>query len=258
VRIAALYDIHGNLPALQAVLDEVRAAGVDRIVVGGDVIPGPMARESLAALSDSGIATDWIRGNCESAVLAHLSGSSMEPMPESARRIIAWTADHLGAEYASVFASWPATLRLDVPGIGAVVFCHGTPRHDNEIFTCLTAAERLLPLFRHLLADLVVCGHTHMQFDRMIGATRVVNAGSVGMPFGTTRAEWALIGPQVELRHTAYDREDAARRIVSTPYPDAEEFASQNVLQSPSAEAMLKAFSLAELRYGPPRTSAAP
>ena len=91
-----------------------------------------------------------------------------------------------------MLASWPRTLRLDVDGLGGVLFCHGTPRSETEIFTRLTPEERLVPLFDGLQVSVAVCGHTHMQFDRQIGPTRVVNAGSVGMPFGTTGACWVF------------------------------------------------------------------
>jgi hypothetical protein len=87
-----------------------------------------------------------------------------------------------------------------------------------------------------------------MQFDRMIGKTRVVNAGSVGMPFGAPGAYWLLLGPEVQLRHTPYDLEKAAERIRATSYPQAEDFAARNVLQPPSEKEMLQAFRKAELK----------
>jgi hypothetical protein len=87
-----------------------------------------------------------------------------------------------------------------------------------------------------------------MQFDRMVGKKRVVNAGSVGMPFGTAGADWLLLGPGIELRHTPYDLTLAAERIRKTNYPQAEEFAARNVLQPPAAEQMLKLFERAELK----------
>jgi diadenosine tetraphosphatase ApaH/serine/threonine PP2A family protein phosphatase len=139
-------------------------------------------------------------------------------------------------------SSWPGTLRRTIDGIGDVVFCHATPRNDTDIFTRDTPEERLRPLFDGVGAVLVVCGHTHMQFDRMVGATRVVNAGSVGMPFGVTGADWLLLGPAVELRHTSYDLEAAAARIRTTDYPDAETFAAQFVLQTPAAADMLERY----------------
>ena len=251
MRVAALYDIHGNLPALEAVLHEVREAGVDQILVGGDVVPGPMVSETLSALRHIEIPVVWILGNSEVAVLAQMRGLDPGPMPETAREVVAWAAQELSGEHESLLSSWPRLFRLHVPGIGAVLFCHGTPRHENEIFTRLTPERRLLPLFENLAVDVVVCGHTHMPFDRVIGGVRVVNAGSVGMPFGAPGAYWLLLGPGVELRHTHYDLSKAAARIRQTSYPQAEEFAAQNVLQPPTEAVMLEILGRAELRYEP-------
>jgi predicted phosphodiesterase len=250
MRVAALYDVHGNLPALEAVLDEIRRERVDRLVVGGDVLPGPMFRDAIARLLDLDVHADFIAGNCEVAVLEELQGASPERLPEAARGIIRWTAQALDPDHAAALAAWPKTLRLDIEGVGEVLFCHGTPRHENEIFTRLTPEADLLPLFEPLHVQLVVCGHTHMQDDRMVGATRVVNAGSVGMPFGEAGADWLLLGPGVELRHTAYDLDRAAGRIRRTGYPQAEAFAVQHVLHPPSAAQMLALFSPQALKYG--------
>jgi len=137
---------------------------------------------------------------------------------------------------------------MEIPGLGRVMFCHATPRNENEIFTRLTPQETLVPIFAGLGASVVVCGHTHMQFDRRIGQTRVVNAGSAGMPFGDSGADWLLLGPGVELRHTSYDLEQAAELIRSTKYPQAEEFVARNLLHTPSEEEMLKIFARAELK----------
>jgi diadenosine tetraphosphatase ApaH/serine/threonine PP2A family protein phosphatase len=147
-----------------------------------------------------------------------------------------------------VISSWPVTFRIEIGGLGEVLFCHATPRSDTEIFTRLTPEERLLSVFEGMNVPLVVCGHTHMQFDRMVGTIRVVNAGSVGMPFGLPGADWLLLGPDVELRHTAYDLTQAAERIRETKYPQAEDFAARNMLQPPSEEEMLKLFARAELK----------
>ena len=133
-----------------------------------------------------------------------------------------------------------------------MLFCHATPRNDTEIFTRLTSEDRLLPVFEGLNVPLVVCGHTHMQFDRTIGRTRVVNAGSVGMPFGEPGAYWLLLGPDVQLRHTPYDLTTAAERIRDTKYPQAQDFAARNVLQPPSEAQMLEVFTNASLKELPP------
>jgi predicted phosphodiesterase len=250
MRIAAIYDIHGNLPALEAVLEDVHRAHVDLVVVGGDVLPGPMCRGTIARLLNLDIPAHFIQGNCEVAVLEELAGADPQRLPKEAREIIRWTAQTLDPDQAAVLATWPKTLRLGIDGVGEVLFCHGTPRHDNEHFTRLTPEDRLLPLFEHLHVKLVVCGHTHMQFDRMVGATRIVNAGSVGMPFGEPGADWLLLGPGVELRHTAYDFARAADRIRATDYPQADDFAARYVLQPPSESQMLEVFGHGQLKYG--------
>jgi putative phosphoesterase len=243
MRIAALYDIHGNLPALEAVLRDVRDAGVDHIVVGGDVLPGPMPRESLACLDALDLPVQFIRGNGDREVIAPTGA-----VPEIYRESVRWNAEQIRPEDTRMLAAWPLTLRLPIDGIGEVLFCHATPRNDTEIFTRQTPDEPLLPIFGGLGVALAVCGHTHMQFDRTIGAVRVVNAGSVGMPFGDPGAYWLLLGPGVELRRTSYDLAAAAERIRATAYPKADEFAERNVLQPPSEQEILAAFGAAELK----------
>jgi len=159
-----------------------------------------------------------------------------------------WVAQQLDAELERWLASWPETLRVEIRGLGDVLFCHATPRSDTEVFTRLTPETDLLPLFDGLNARLVICGHTHMQFDRMVGTTRVVNAGSVGMPYGEPGACWVLLGPDVQLRHTSCDLAEAAARIRATSYPLAEDFAAHNVLQRPAEAKMLELFTRLEAR----------
>ena len=241
MRVAALYDIHANLPALEAVLLDVRRAGVDQIVAGGDIVPGPMPRETLAHLLDLDIPVRFIYGNGERAVIGQ-----GEPLPEVWQRLVDWNAEQIGADYVRILAGWPFTLTLDVDGLGPVLFCHASPRNEIEIFTRLTPEARLLPVFAGVDASVVICGHTHMPFNRTVGRLRVVNAGSVGMPFGPTGADWLLLGPGVEPRHTNYDLDAAAARVRRTTYPQAEEFAARHILDPPSEEQMLQAFSPAE------------
>ena len=147
-----------------------------------------------------------------------------------------------------VLEGWPPTCRVEVDGLGAVLFCHATPRNDTEIFTRQTLEDRLVPVFEGVDVPLVICGHTHMQFDRTVGSIRVVNAGSVGMPFGEPGAYWLLLGPDVAVQHTAYDLAEAAARIRATAYPQAQEFADQNVLHPPSEAAMLEVLTRGELK----------
>jgi len=247
--VAALYDIHGNLPALEAVLQEVRRAGVDRIVVGGDVFPGPMALEALAMLRALETPVQFIVGNGDRVVLEQTMGKESSEVPEQFRDIIRWNASQLRPEDQRELTSWSKTARLDIPGCGAVLFCHATPRNDVEIFTRATAEDRLLPVFAAVTdASLVVCGHTHMQFDRMVGKLRVVNAGSVGMSFQGQGAYWLLLGADVRLQRTSYDFAAAADRIRATQYPQREDFAARSILQPPTEASMLELFSTAELK----------
>jgi predicted phosphodiesterase len=257
MRVAALYDIHGNLPALDAVLDEIRRIGVDLIVIGGDVLPGPMPRETMARLLDLGLPTQFIYGNGDLAILAQLQAASPSevtywgtgsstPLPEPYGEVFRWTAQQV-RQYQDVLAGWPLTTTHDVDGLGTVLFCHATPRNEIEIFTRVTPEERLAPVFAGVDASIVVCGHTHMQFDRMVGRLRVVNAGSVGMPFGTTGAEWLLLGPVVELRKTSYDLNAAAEEFRRTDYPMVEEMAVRYLLNPPSEQDLFAAWAAAEV-----------
>ncbi len=246
MRVAALYDIHASLPALEAVLDEVRRLDLD-IVGGGDVMPGPMPRETLALLRALAVRVEFIRGNGETAVIEQLSGRTPARVPEALRPLIAWTAGQLDEDRRRFVAAWPATRRMTLPPLGDVLFCHATPDSEDDIFTRLTPEAALRTVFDRTAASLVVCGHTHMPFDRRIGATRVVNAGSVGMPFGRPGADWLVLDTDVRPQHTEYDRDAAARRIRATTYPSADEFVSRNVLEVPSEQAMLAAFARVEI-----------
>lgn len=247
MRIAALYDIHGNLPALEAVLDDVRCAGIDQIVVGGDIFPGPMAVESLELLQLLDIPTHFIRGNGDREVLALANGGESPSLPQRALDSMRWVAESLRPGHRGFISAWPGSLHLHFDDLGDVLFCHATPNSDTSIFTRLTAADRLIPVFRDVQEPIVVCGHTHMQFDRMIGPTRVINAGSVGMPFGAPAACWLLLGPDVQLRRTEYDLTNAANRIRATDYPHADDFAGRYILHPPSERQMLELYSKAEL-----------
>src|SRR6202049_4807870 len=145
MRVAAIYDIHGNLPALAAVLEDVRRAGADHVVVGGDVLPGPMPVETLdCLLGVDDFPVQFIRGNGDRAVLEERTGAATSSVPEQFREVMRWSARQLRPEHERLLASWPQTLRLEIPGLGEVLFCHATPRNDTEIFTRLTPEERLL------------------------------------------------------------------------------------------------------------------
>jgi predicted phosphodiesterase len=213
MRVAALYDVHGNLPALEAVLAEVPDDAV--IVSGGDVFSGPMPSETLARLRDLGSRVSFIRGNAD---------RDLGPYDERWRARYEWTLAQLTPDEWALAENWPPTLTLEIDGLGQTLFCHGTQRSDLEAITSITSEERLREILAGVAQPTVVCGHTHHQFDRRIDGARVVNAGSVGMPYeGRPGAYWALLGPDVEFRRTEYDLEAAAAAIRATSYPEPEE-----------------------------------
>ena len=163
---------------------------------------------------------------------------SASPMPGP---FAGWCAKLLDRHQRDFLAAFEDAVAIDdIDGLGRVVFCHATPRNDVDVMTKETPLERMRAHLSTVEADVVVCGHTHMQFDRTVGPVRVVNAGSVGMPFGPPGADWLLLGPDIELRHTDYDLNDAARQIRATTYPwDDGDFADRYILKPPTEQEML-------------------
>jgi putative phosphoesterase len=243
MKVAAIYDIHGNLPALEAVLAEIDQAAPDLIVVGGDVASGPLPRATLERLLALGERARFVRGNADRELVNCFDGTPMAPnIPEEVRELTTWAAQQLGRRHREFLASFAAQVVLNVDGLGDVLFCHGSPRSDEEMLTAATPDQRLQTALTGVEQPVVVCGHTHMQFDRQCGKVRIVNAGSVGMPYGEPGAYWLWLGPEVALRRTPYDLEEAARLIRASGYPQAEDFADNNVLQPPTAAEAIEVF----------------
>jgi predicted phosphodiesterase len=221
-RVAALYDVHGNLPALEAVLAELDREPVDAIVCGGDVAAGPMPSEVLELLRERD--AQFVRGNAD-------------------RELRDWDAERLTADQLDFLRALPLTVSLDVDGLGPVLFCHATPRSDEEIVTRLTADEEVAATLEGVSELVVVCGHVHVQYDRRVGGHRVVNAGSVGLPYeGRAGAFWALLGPDVEPRETSYDLEDAVQRLRDTGYPDLDDALGSSLFEPISPDEVSRYF----------------
>jgi predicted phosphodiesterase len=197
VRVAALYDVHGNLPALEAVISEVPEDAA--IVLGGDVVVGPHPAETLERLQALGDRARWIRGNSDRELTQGEQGFA----PAEA---LEWVRERLSAEQIAALHALPERLELDVDRLGPVFFCHASARNDVDVFLEDTPEEHVAPLFAGVAAQVAVVGHTHLQFDRVVAGRRIVNAGSVGMTYeDEPGAYWALVGPDVELRRTLYD-----------------------------------------------------
>ncbi|MEO8956659.1 MAG: metallophosphoesterase family protein [Ktedonobacteraceae bacterium] len=238
MKVAALYDIHGNLPALNAVLKKLEDVRPDLIVVGGDIVSGPMPKQTLERLSQLGNQIHALRGNGDREVVTAFDDLPLTlKVPEEVREGTRWVAQQIERPQRDFLAHLPEQITLHIEGLGDVLFCHATPRSDEEIFTPITPQERLNIIFTDIKQQIVVCGHTHIQFERRVGRKHILNAGSVGMPYADSPgAYWLLLGPEgSEFRRTMYDIETAAQQVRESGYPHAQDFAEENVLNVPTA-----------------------
>ncbi len=236
-RIAVLADIHGVLPALEAVLAEPDVRSADVVVLAGDLAGGPQPVETLDLLQGLGDRAVWVRGNGEREMVA----MARHEVRETPYEISLWAADQLRAEQVEFLATLPTSVT-----IGSTLFCHATPRDDEEMVLVDSPISRWTEVFTGLSDDVrtVVCGHTHMPFARQVDRRLVVNAGSVGMPYGAPLPSWALLtGSDVQLRRTALDLEAAADRVVAeSTYPERAAFADEYLRANYSDTEALAAF----------------
>ena len=224
-RVAALSDIHGNLPALEAVLADLDGEQVDAIVVAGDSLSGPWPAEVVDLLASLDAVV--VRGNADR--LDAVRGFD-DPLG-------AWNEGRLGPSRIAAVAAWPVTAELEVAGLGSVLVCHSTPTDDEPVYTRITPEDDLVELLGQIEHGVLVCGHTHMQYDRTLSTgLRLVNPGSVGMPYeGRRGAYWAILGPDVEFRSSDYDVEAAVAAMEVMGVPVREQLV-RHLLDPPSSE----------------------
>jgi predicted phosphodiesterase len=236
--VAVLSDIHGVLPALEAVLAEPDVRRADLVVLTGDIATGPQPVPTLDLLVALGDRVRWVKGNCERELVAQARGAGPSAFP-----ISDWAAGQLRPEQVDLLDRLPATRTLDIGGFGDVLFCHATPRDDEEMVFVDSDLTRWAEVLDGVpdTVRTIVCGHTHMPFARLADRRTIVNAGSVGMPYGTTGAQWALLtGGAIQLRRTEFDREAACAAIeADCTFPDVAEWTDFFVRNPPSdAEAL--------------------
>jgi predicted phosphodiesterase len=223
--VAVLSDIHGVLPALDAVLAEPAVRDVERIVLTGDIAAGPQPAQVLDRLLGLGDQVVWVRGNADRE-LVQLARGEDGGTPDP---IAPWAARQLSSGHVDWLAALPHSVTLPVDGFGPVVFCHATPRDDEEVVLADSRLERWAEVLAGLPDEVttVVCGHTHMPFTRLANTRQVINPGSIGMPYGRPGAHWAILRDgTIEMRRTAYDLQAACAQIIGTSsYPDAAEWA---------------------------------
>jgi putative phosphoesterase len=222
--VAVISDVHGVLPVLEAVLAQPEVRSADRIVVCGDHAAGPQPVEVLDLLTSIDNVV-LVRGNADRELVTLGRG---EPL-DGAYEIDTWAAGQLSKEHIELLADLPHPVTLDVRGFGPVVFCHGTPRNDEEVVLVDTRLEKWAEVFAELPAEVrtAVCGHTHMPYVRLVDRRTVVNPGSIGMPYGGTGGYWALLRDgEISLRRVEIDVDDAVAKLVaSSGYPDRQAWA---------------------------------
>jgi len=223
-RVAVLSDIHAVLPALEAVLAEPDVRSADLIVLTGDSAAGPQPVETLDLLAALGERVVWVSGNADRELVQCRRGD-LTTFPDS---VTPWAADQIRPDQEELLAGLPLSRTMPVTGLGTVLFCHATPRDDEEVVLADSRLDRWAEVFDGLdpSVSAVVCGHTHMPFARLAHRRLVVNPGSVGMPYGGAGAHWALLGPGVQLRVTDFDLDRACQRIAAeSGFPEAAEWA---------------------------------
>jgi len=234
MRVAALYDIHGNLPALRAVLADAEREGTGAFVIGGDVAAGPLPCETIDQLMALGGRARFVRGNADREIVdAYDRGrTDVDAVEDPAERNAVFAAAQISRQQRDFLAGFAPTVGLDVDGLGPVLFCHGSPRSDTEIITRVTPESRLSDILAGVEEQVVVGGHIHQQLDRSLDRWRFVNAGSVGVPYeGKPGGYWALLGPDVKLRRTEYDLGHAIDELRAGGFPDLDEMLKESLLE---------------------------
>jgi putative phosphoesterase len=218
--VAALYDVHGNAPALEAVLRELERLQPDVVVFGGDLAAGALPRETIA-LARAVPNARYVQGNADREMISGREGP-----------ITGWPATQLTDDDRAFLDSLEFSVAID-----DVLYCHATPYDDEPFVTVITPHDVARETIGEVEQAMLVIGHTHSQFNWQLGDLRLVNAGSVGMPYeDAPGAYWALVRDgEPELRRTEYDYEAAAERIRPTGWPIAERWVEENLLKVPSA-----------------------
>ena len=236
MRVAALPDVHGNAPALAAVLDEVARDAPDLIVFCGDLTWGSLPQETLELVRAVEAPCRFVRGNADRALLELSRGEVEEPTPRER-----WMLAQHDEDDIAFLDGFERTVSVDVEGLGPACFCHGSPRSDVECVTPDTPAKRVHEFMAGRDGKVVVTAHVHVQYDRTVDGFRCVGPGSVGLPYEgeSGAAFWALLGPSVELRRTAYDVSSAVAHMRATDDPSVETIA-ELMLTPPSRDEVIE------------------
>lgn len=241
--VAVLSDVHGVLPALDRVLAEPAVAAAELIVVTGDHTWGPQPTEALDRLTSLGDRAVLIRGNADRELLQVSRG---EDIGLADNHLVVWGAAQFQERHQQVLEAMPEQVAIDVDGFGPVLFCHATPRDDEEVAVVDSRMGRWLEVLATVPDDVrtVVSGHTHMPFLRLVDGRLVVNPGSVGLPYGRAGAHWAILAHgTVTMGRTLIDPDVLIDEVVAgSAYPGIEQWAEEAFRDPVSDVTAIEAF----------------
>ncbi|TGA95831.1 metallophosphoesterase [Sporolactobacillus shoreae] len=245
MKIAALYDIHGNFPALQAVLKELHYLQPDVIVIGGDIVSGPMPVQTLDCLLNlrRDAKVTFIRGNGDREVSEASKGLGLKNLSEQGQKTEQWVAEQLTEKHIEFLSHLKSVASIQTE-LGDLLFCHATPMSDSDIFTPQSNKKRLEKIFGNVEQSIVVCGHTHVQFKLKFEKKLIFNSGSIGMPYAKqTGAYWLFISPDgIQFKRTSYDLNEAAKLFRQSNSPSVEDFINNNLFHIPTEKEAMAFF----------------
>jgi predicted phosphodiesterase len=216
-RIAVVSDVHGNVPAFAAALAAIATADVEGVAILGDLTWGPQPLEILAMVDSLGVPAWCNRGNAERAVIDMASGERATERP-----VDQWMIDTHGPDGVAALAAFSHSTSVEVGALGSIRFCHGSPRSDIELLTPATSVLQIAEVTKGVPELTIAHGHTHLQYQRVVGEHTVFGPGSVGIPYGTNGrpgARWALVDDSIELRVSEYDIEESIGIARAVGYP---------------------------------------
>ncbi|WP_434716446.1 metallophosphoesterase family protein [Lacticaseibacillus paracasei] len=227
MKIAALYDIHGNYPALKEVLKQVKKLSPDLVVLGGDLIAGPMPLETLSLLKrvSTTFKTVGIMGNNDQDIV-DIYAKKRVGLSRKATEQLTWIANQLSYKQVSFLRNLLPSI-----SIGNYFFCHAVKNDNTTVFSPRQNKAYIEALFKGVQESYIICGHTHIQFELSLPNKKIINAGSIGMPFSNQfGAQWLwLEDNRIEYKRTIFNQQVAIQLISQTEYPFKNEFIANNL-----------------------------
>ena len=208
-RLAILSDMHGNLPALEAVLSDLSQFKIDRVIVPGDVINwGPFSAQVVDRVAREGWAV--IRGNNEFYLLDYDTPRAPEAWTDRNHfSMLPWLAGQLNGRRHDIIATWPDTLHLRFPDAPPIRVVHGSPRSNREPIYPISAEADVEAMLAGVEETTVIAGHTHLAMDRCVGRWHILNPGSIGVPIdGRPGASYMLLEGNESGWHATIRRAD--------------------------------------------------